>query len=174
MKLGYPFDDPSQADYYGYHASMLSVSKEGEEFYDGCSYYYQSTDWCSWNNDNEGDSTFLSNWEDDTYDFIDEDLLHVSDAAGETFIFSVDHYYFARDYYTDDYYEGAYNDHMLTPTLTIDNLDGSDNWSGGWTKDVEKDVSTHIKVNGKWEPNPEYEGSFTVKVSCDSNCSCKV
>ena len=176
VKLGYPFDDPDEALYYGYQASMLSVVKEGDDWYE-CSYYYPDDlpDWCTYGNTNpEGDSTFLSNWDDNVYfddvETIDEELVHIFDAAGETFIFTVEHYYFAKDYYPND---NDFNDHMNTPTLTIENLNGDSSWSDdGWTKDVEKDVSTHIKVNNKWVENPDYNGSFAVTVSCNSDCSC--
>jgi len=176
VKLGYPFDDPDEALYYGYHASMLSVVKDGDDWYE-CSYYYPDDlpDWCTYGNTNpEGDSTFLSNWDDNVYyddvETIDEELVHIFDAAGETFIFTVEHYYFEKDYYPND---NDFNDHMNTPTLTIENLNGDSSWSNdGWTKDVEKDVSTHIKVNNKWVENPDYNGSFAVTVSCNSDCSC--
>ena len=172
VKLGYPFTDANSADYYGYHASMLSVLKQGDDYYE-CSFYYTGDlpDWCTYENtDPAGDSTFLSNWDDDTYDFIDEELVHIFDAAGGTFIFTVNHYYFGKEYYPED---ENFKDHMNTPTLTIENLNGDRNWDDGWIKEVEKDVPAHIKKSGKWVKNPDFEGDFTVTVSCNNNCSCE-
>ena len=60
---------------------------------------------------------------------------------------------------------------MNVATLTIDGENGPLS-EDGWSYEAEKDVSTHIKVNGKWVPNPDYDGEFTVTVTCDDECVC--
>ena len=69
---------------FGYHASMLPVVKEGDDYYE-CIYYYSDDlpDWCSYRKTNhEGDSTFPSNWDDNVYygddvETLDEELVHI-------------------------------------------------------------------------------------------------
>lgn len=64
---------------------------------------------------------------------------------------------------------------MFAPDLVIKNkvkdvFVGSEE---GWSHPVDIDVTTHtVDKKGNHAPNPEYEGRFSVSVSCDENCDC--
>ena len=60
---------------------------------------------------------------------------------------------------------------MNVATLSIETASGSLN-EEGWSNTPVKEISTHIKKNGKWVPNPAYDGDFTVTVTCSDDCEC--
>lgn len=175
--LGYPFDDPDDAAYYGYHAENLEVTMVGDDYW-VCSWYYSDDlpEWCTYeNSDPNGDSAYVANLEDYYYDDIDdletitEETIEITGVAGNSYEFKVEAYIFPRDYYTN--YD-TWADHMNVATLTIEGENGELN-EDGWSYEASKDVSTHIKQNGKWVPNPDYEGEFTVTVTCSEECECE-
>ena len=64
---------------------------------------------------------------------------------------------------------------MMAATLTIKNLNTENNVLKNmtWSHPVQDNVTTHVEdENGNWKPNPNYEGSFEIILSCDSACHC--
>jgi len=176
-KLGFPYDDPDGAEFYGYHADMLDVTEAGDDWF-VCSWYYTDglPDWCTYeNSDPNGDSAYVVNFDDEWKDWeeLTEETIKVFNAAGRSFVFKVEHYYFAENYYEN--YDN-FEDHMNAATLWIDVTTGKNKGSlkkKGWQHPTSIDISTHIqKTNGNWKVNPDYEGIFTVTVDCNKNCKC--
>ena len=96
--LGYPYDDPDSALYYGYHAESLKVTMVGDDWY-VCSWYYSADlpEWCTYeNSDAEGDSAYVANLEDYYYADIDdletitEETIVITGVAGKSYEFSVE------------------------------------------------------------------------------------
>lgn len=93
-KLGFPYDDPAEAGYYGYHADMLDVTEVGDDWY-VCSWYYTRSlpDWCTYeNSDPKGDSAYVVNLDDYYMDMetITEETIKVFNAASRSFVFKVE------------------------------------------------------------------------------------
>lgn len=176
-RLGFPYDTPNGASHYGYHADMLDVSEATDDWW-VCSWYYSGDlpEWCTYeNSEPNGDSAYVANLDDqyEEWEELTEETVKVFNAAGKSYKFKVEHYYFSVDYYP--YYEN-WEDHMNAATLWIDVTTGKYKGSlkrKGWQHPTAIEISTHImKANGRWKVNPKYEGIFTVTVNCDADCLC--
>ena len=93
-KLGFPYDDPDEAEFYGYHADMLDVTEAGDDWF-VCSWYYTNglPDWCAYeNSDPNGDSAYVVNLDDEWNDWeeLTEETIKVFNAAGRSFVFKVE------------------------------------------------------------------------------------
>jgi hypothetical protein len=176
--LGYPFDDPDEASYMGYHQDWLLVEKdEGLTDEDYCwNAKDGERDWCSVSNscgDAEYGGAYIGNV-DDYYtewaakdDRLNNETFTIEDIAGKTIYFKVTHYFFDKDYYSN--YE-VWSDHMLVPTLTITNLSQNETLKeGGWARPVDINVKTHTEAG---DINPDYSKYFYVTVVCSEDCDC--
>jgi hypothetical protein len=180
-KLGYPHDDPNDAPYYGYHADYLTITRNGGlEIGDVCfgeEGYYNDSGWCKYRN-TEGkgsDIAYIGNVDadfDDVWtkiaDVVAIQIFTLNVAHSNTMEFTVSHWYWEEDYYTN--YE-TWSDHMMAAMLTIDNLATGEalHPGDGWSHPVDKNVTTHTPDS---ESNPDYQGKFSVSVTCDELCSC--
>ena len=93
-KLGFPYDHPNGAGYYGYHADMLDVTDAADDWY-VCSWYYTKglPDWCTYeNSDPKGDSAYVVNMDDyySDYETLTEETIKVFNAAEKSFVFKVE------------------------------------------------------------------------------------
>ena len=177
--LGYPFDSPNDATYYGYNSDYLEVTKADVDSWE-CSWAYSDSlpDWCTYKNtDPNGDAASVVNLDDyyfDTegLDIVTGEEITITGAAGNSYNFVVNHWFYDQNYYpTMD----KWNDHMMPATLKVKNMSNADQGqlrTKGWTRPVKADVPTHIKEGGEWIVNPDYKAKFMVTVSCSDDCFC--
>jgi hypothetical protein len=167
--LGHPYTNPDQAEYKGYHADWLEVTREKEAGL--CSYASQGKSWCKYSiSDPEGDSAYLANWDDDYYpegDFLSKEKIIITGVENDTVTFLVQHYFFSDDYYYDD---DTWKGYMMPAVLKLKNLTKKSDIgnSAGWAHPVSLNVPA--KING--QENSKYKGNFEVTVTCNGNCGC--
>ena len=184
-KLAYPYNDPDLASYKGYHASWLlvyrSTNHNETDYCDG--EHHENISWCAYFNTGGPtiDTAYIGNVDDYYTDWAaEEDLLYdeifkIEHSANSTFEMIVSHWFFETDYYT--YYD-EWTDHMFAPILTVKNkgLNASvlDNDDGRreWTHPVDVDVKTHIQNGDQYEKNPDYQGDFSIAITCTEACEC--
>lgn len=174
-ELGFPWEDPDDAPYMGYHTDWLEVWYSEKDYCDA----WTSQPWCTYHNTNstEGSSTaYIGNVDDYYYDWAEEeDRLQVehftiTSVAGKTTKFHVKHWFEEKDWY---YAYDCWSDHMMAATLTIENLGKGVNvedeeGNTAWSHPVDKKVGTHVND----EINDEYDGEFSISVKCDEECEC--
>ena len=190
--LKYPFNDPDEANYYGYSTEYMVITETGidddiDDYYryvcsGSESIYYPDSlpDWCEYENSSEEenvDGASIHNHDDYYYDYLDlltQETITLSSAAGMSFDINVNKWFYDQDYYAN--YAG-WEDHMLAAVLTVKNLShGSqtDLNPDGWSKKVDMDTPTHIEnTDGTWTVNEDHDDNFKVVVSCDDACLCE-
>lgn len=183
--LSFPFDRVNDAPYYGGHADWLEISKKNYRNEYICSSYYASKNdipgWCEYkNSDPDGDSAFVENLEDyyytqsflKEYEALTSETFRIKDAADHVTIIEGYHWLFDEDYYSD---LPDWQDHMMVPQLEVRNMsnDKQDLIGKKLQHPAKKDISTHIKKNGKWSGNPNYKGNISVEIHCNKFCRCE-
>jgi len=176
-ELGFPdWEDPDEADYFGYHTNYLEVWYNATNYCDA----WTSKPWCTYENSNPGSAmSYVSNIDDYYWpeellaecDHIQEEQFTIRNAQNKTTNFNVYHVFEAKDYYPE--YE-TWNDHMMAPILTITSEStgekvSDENGNDRWHHPVDKDIRTHTEEG---EVNPEYQGNFGISVTCDNKCEC--
>jgi len=181
--LGFDFEDPDDAPYYGQHLDWMEVTKESDEK-DICSGYYNNNgelpSWCRYVNSKKNyDGAHVDNFEDYYYteDELKDELatretVYIKKAEEEETKIQVFHWLFRSEYYPTF---PTWNDHMMAPKLRIMNLAHPTQKQIGrdYSHPVSKHIRTHIMKNGKWVGNPNYKGNFEVTVICNKNCFCE-
>lgn len=176
-ELGFPWEDPDDARYMGYHTDWLEVWYSEDDYCDA----WTPQPWCTYHNTNttEGSSTAYIGNVDDYYDDwaeeedqIQEEQITIISAAGKTTNFHVRHWFEEKDWY---YEYDCWRDHLMAATLTIKNLSKDlyvEDWEGNteWSHPVDNKTGTH--VDGK--TNDQYDGQFSISVECDEECDCHV
>lgn len=171
--LGYPFDDPDDAPFKGYHSDWLMIQRgNGSEWEDWC-WGGNATDWCLYENTGNSTGAYIGNIDDvyypdeaAIYDELYTEIFTLHNMSDTSLTMVVENEHFAQDYYSnyDDW-----DDHMLAATLTITkDTNETVGEPNGYSYDVFRDVPTHI--NGL--QNPDYHGKFSLSVVCDSSCQC--
>jgi len=174
-QLGYPFDDPDDAPYKGYHADWLYIQRNNGELWEDWCWGEDATDWCLYHNTGGSTVAYIGNIDDVYYpdeaaieDELYTEIFTLQNVADTSLTLIVENWHFENDYYAN-YPE--WNDHMMAATLTIRNLskDVAVGDASGYHYPVYLDVPTHLDDGQK---NPEYHGKFSLRVVCDSLCEC--
>ncbi len=130
----------------------------------GLTEYYNTTDWCT----HSGDALFFRDNDISTKDRTTTESAVIPAAEGNTFTITVQHYF--------NYYEYSYEyydkDHTIEALLEI--LVNGEQLATGLHHDAKPEVDTHITNGNFTYVNPEYSGTLSVQVKCDSSCMCEV
>jgi len=189
-ELKFPFLNLKNATYYGQHADWLEVTKKDYKNSYICSSYYASVNdlpgWCTYKTfdkngkEGNGDGAIVDNFEDEYYEssyldeheILDSEFVKIKDAHDHVTIIESLHWLFLEDYYPDD---ESWHDHMMVPALTVRNLSNDNQDVIGEIRQhpAKKNVSTHIKKDGRWEGNPKYKGNISVEIHCNKFCRCE-
>lgn len=184
--LKYPYDDPDDAPYMGYQASWLLVYRAGSnnhtDYCDGG--HHANITWCTYFNTGgpEADSAYVGNVDDyytswaATDDLLWTEIFTIEKSANSTFEMIASHWFFEEDYYSN--YE-EWSDHMLAPVLIVKNKETNatvmDEQTGAssWTHPVDMNVKTHVMDGKEFVPNEDYQGDFSIIITCTESCVCK-
>jgi len=179
------FKSVDNAPYYGAHTDFLEITKKKDEE-SMCSYYYEKTPWCKYNNSREGgDSAQVWNVEDEYYtpqglrdeEVLSKETFRITDAAHDSTIIKGWHYFDYYEVYYPDYDE--WNDHMMATRVKVYNLSNPKQdvvgKKRGYSHPVSKEVPTHIKdKKGNFKVNQKYEGNIEIEIKCTNGCWCSV
>jgi len=189
--------DVTKQEYYGVHADLMYVTKDGDDDIYSCSgenaVYYpeKQANWCKYDStylseDYYGAATYYMDGDFGWDPFASDERIVIDNAANSSFSIRVYHrfapggdYYYSDKEYGGQYYGSKFNDHMMAARLNVKNLsDGSKiesvdgiNYDDGWYHPVDIHTSTHSKESPDGT-NYDYKDAFEVIVSCDESCSC--
>ena len=140
------------------------MRKVGSDQVCGLEEYYNTTDWCI----HSGDALFFKDNDISTQDRTTTESATIPIAEGNTFDITVQHYFNYYEY-NYEYYD---NDHTIEALLAIE-VNG-EQLATGLHHDAHPEVDTHIMNGNITDINPEYSGTLSVQVKCDTSCTCEL
>lgn len=172
--LFYPYNDPEESPYMGYHSDYLlvQISEDPSNYCDGDNPYQP---WCTYVNTdpNNGNAAYIGRTGDDYYDdILWNETITIKDYFFEdtSLTFYVTHWFNQIDHNPEN---PNWKDHLMPAILTIKNENEGRmlSPSNGWSHPVDVDIPTHTE-DGKI--NPDYEGSISISIICSKMCDCNV